>query len=311
VFLLFDSDEAGLKATFRAGDALLRAGLHPAVVTIPPGEDPDTLVRQQGASGLRQYVDQAVDVLERKLQMLDERAFFGDIDKTRQALDKLLPTLRAAADPALRDIYVARVAARTGVRRETLESEMLRRPRGTRAAPVAPMPTTPGAPGVSPRAGARASRTPVMGAERTLVLLMVKSRDLIERVSERVGPEDFADPAFRAIFEALVTDPELRAPPQAMDPVAAKRLEELLAGSEELEHPGRMLDDTLERLELDAIQRESTELDRQLAQTSDAEERARLVRQKEELVERRRRTGVDHSHWARRVRALGTDERHR
>jgi DNA primase len=311
VFLLFDSDEAGLKATFRAGDALLRAGLHPAVVTIPPGEDPDTLVRHQGAAGLRHYVEQAVDVLERKLQMLDERAFFGDIDKTRQALDKLLPTLRAAADPALRDIYVARVADRTGVRRETLESEMLRRPRGTRAAPVAPIQTTPGAPRVSPRAGARASRTSVMGAERTLLLLMVKSRDLIERVSERVVPEDFADPAFRAIFEALVTDPELHAAPQAMDPVAAKRLEELLAGSEELAHPRQMLDDTLQRLQIEAVARESAEIDRQLAETQDGSARAELMHQKERLAERRRQIGEDHSHWARRVRALGTDERHR
>jgi hypothetical protein len=39
----------------------------------------------------------------------------------RHALDRLLPTVRAAADPALKDIYVARVAQRTGVRRETIE----------------------------------------------------------------------------------------------------------------------------------------------------------------------------------------------
>ena len=68
--LLFDSDAAGLRATFRAGDTLLEAGLHPGVVTLPPGEDPDTVVRNQGPEALGEYLDQAVDVLDRRRERL-------------------------------------------------------------------------------------------------------------------------------------------------------------------------------------------------------------------------------------------------
>ena len=50
--------------------------------------------------------------------------WFSSIEKTRNALDRLLPTLRAVRDPQLRDIYLARVAERTEVRRETLEAEL-------------------------------------------------------------------------------------------------------------------------------------------------------------------------------------------
>ena len=46
--LLYDSDKAGLKATFRNGDQLLRAGVEVLVATLPEGEDPDSLVRAQG-----------------------------------------------------------------------------------------------------------------------------------------------------------------------------------------------------------------------------------------------------------------------
>src|SRR5690606_4023853 len=48
--LLYDSDTAGLRATFRTADALLGAGIHPLVVTLPPGEDPDSVVRRGGAA---------------------------------------------------------------------------------------------------------------------------------------------------------------------------------------------------------------------------------------------------------------------
>ena len=124
VLLLFDSDAAGLRATFRAGDTLLEAGLHPAVVTLPSGEDPDTVVRDQGPEALGEYLDQAVDVLDRKLQILEERDYFSSIEGTRSALDRLLPTIRCAADAALRDIYVTKVADKTGVRRKTLDEEL-------------------------------------------------------------------------------------------------------------------------------------------------------------------------------------------
>jgi DNA primase len=118
--LLYDSDMAGLRATFRTADALLQAGVHPLVVTLPEGEDPDSLVRQAVRSaaaapgrGRGRARAQAADAGGARLL----RRHRGH----RRALDRLLPTLRATVDPALRDIYTARIAQRTGVRRETLE----------------------------------------------------------------------------------------------------------------------------------------------------------------------------------------------
>src|SRR6185503_10745491 len=48
-YLLYDSDPAGLKATFRSGDVLLSTGVSVRVVSLPGGEDPDTFVRKAGA----------------------------------------------------------------------------------------------------------------------------------------------------------------------------------------------------------------------------------------------------------------------
>jgi replicative DNA helicase len=146
-----------------------------------------------------------------------------------------------------------------------------------------------------------------MGAERSLLLLMTRTRDFIERVGERVGPEDFADPAFRAIFEALIADPELQAPPPAMDPVAAKRLEELLSGVEELAHPARVLDETLVRLRLDALMRKSAALEEELAGETDAGERERLTQEKIRLSRERNAIGSNWSNLARKVGTLGRE----
>lgn len=295
IFLLFDSDAAGLKATFRAGDVLLEEGLHPAVVTLPPGEDPDTMVRKLGPAALKGHLDDAVDVLDRKLQILDEKDFFSSIERIRSAVDRLLPTLRAAADPALRDIYVSKVADRTGVRRETLEAE-LRKPAGpgrtvrSEAPPPSPTPSP---------------KLPRLGAERTLLVLMTKNADYVERVSERLGTEDFVDPSYRAIFQALLDDPELRAPPSAMDPVAVQRLQEILDDPEEIGHAGRVFDDALARIRVATLGRRIQEVERRMEKTADEDQKQALMEEKARLSRERRELAPDD--WTTTARRLRAD----
>ena len=204
VWLLYDSDAAGLRATFRSADALLRVGVHPLVATLPSGEDPDSLVRNGGADALRPRLDSAVDVLERKIQILDEHGYLHDIDGKRRALDRLLPTLRAVVDPPLRDIYVKRVAERTDVNVDTLERELASAETGFRAdsREYAPRRRAPG----RTRNGGRDTPLPRIRpgeAERLLVLLMARDRTWIALAVDRVQPEELHDPVYREIFEAL------------------------------------------------------------------------------------------------------------
>jgi len=295
IYLLFDSDAAGLKATFRAGDTLLEEGLHPSVVTLPPGEDPDTMVRNQGVEKLRAHLEDAVDVLDRKLQILDQKDFFSSIERIRSAVDHLLPTLRAAADPALRDIYVAKVADRTGVRRETLEAEL-------RKASTA-MARTP-RPEATPSPASTVLRVPKLGAERTLLLLMTKNAEYVERAGEQLDAEDFVDPAYRAIFQALLDDPGLRAPPTAMDAVAAQRLQELLDDPEEISHAGRVFEDAVARMRVATLGRALRELDRRIEEAPDEARKLALTEEKARLSQEQRALAPDD--WtttARRLRA--------
>ena len=296
VLLLFDSDAAGLRATFKAGDTLLEAGLHPAVVTLPPGEDPDTLVRSEGREGLEQYLDQAVDVLDRKLQILDEKDYFSSIERTRSAVDRLLPTIRAASDPALHDIYVAKVADRTGVRRETLEAEMKRAASGS-------APTRVAAPPSVPRIAAH--RVPKLGAERILLLLMTKNPDFVERAGEHVGAGDFVDVAYRTIFQALLDDPELRAPPVSMDPVAARRLQEILSDPEELAHAGRVFEESVARMHVAALDRRCQDLYLRIVAAAGDGEKRTLIEEKERVSRERRELHPDD--WTTTARKLRGD----
>jgi DNA primase len=286
VLILFDSDAAGLKATFRAADVLLEEGLHPAVVTLPPREDPDTVVRSQGPEAMGRHIDDAIDVLDRKLQILEAKDYFSSIERTRSAVDRLLPTIRAAADPALRDIYVAKVAERTGVRRETLEAEIersrRRQGREHHEAPPTPSPT-------------RRPTLPKPGAERQLLLMMVRGVEWVERAGELISAEDFDDPLLRAIFQALLEDPETRSPPPSMDPVARQRFEEILCDPEEVAHGIDVFTKSVNRMRVAALDRRIQDLQERIEAAVGDEEKLGLTSQKARLARELRE--LDPNYW--------------
>jgi DNA primase len=199
VTILFDSDEAGLKATFRAADELLRARVGVAVATMPEGEDPDTLARTGGAAAVERVLRDAVDVFERKLQLLERRGWLGTLTGRRRALDRLLPTLRAAADPVTRDLYVARISEALGVSRESVLREIAERPPRPAETAGPPDRRTAGPPRVPPRYG--------VNPERYLVRAMLRDPEYRVRLAEEIPDRALLREPERTLFGALAELP--------------------------------------------------------------------------------------------------------
>ncbi len=291
--LLFDGDAAGLKATFKAADLLLAGNVHPCVVTLPPREDPDTIVHSEGAEALKGYIDGAIDVLDLKIQMMEKHDHFKGSEHRRTAIDRLLPTLRAVQDPVLRDIYIKKVSDCTEVRPETLEAELAR---------VASVPQQQQV--VRPRDQRRPS-APEMGPERLLLRLMIKDRDWIEKVGERLGPRDFVDVRYRAVFEALLADRDLDRRPEGMVPEAARVLEELLADPAELGQGHQVFEASVNKILSTPLKESLDEVTRKLQNnTLDEQEETELLREKKRLREEYRDFGEN---WSSTVKSAFKD----
>jgi DNA primase len=291
VFLLYDSDKAGLKATFRSGDELLKQGVTVRVVSLPAGEDPDTYVRAHGRDGLERQVSEALDVFERKVQLLQRGGWFADLHRRRKAIDRLLPTIRAASDTLLRDMYIGRAAEVSGVDRGLLAEEAGGARRGAAAsvggAQQAPSSRVPVAARGSPRtqrrtrAGARLARRPA--AERELIRAMLYNRALAERIVERVGPERFDDEDFRMIFRALLTassETPLDEVATGLTPEAVDVLNSLVREAP-LPETEQTVEDSILRIEIRDLERESTELRAQMRVARAGEENELLKRLQE------------------------------
>lgn len=292
VFLLYDSDTAGLKATFRAGDVLLRQGFKVHVITLPEGEDPDTFVAKHGREKLESELGRAIDVFERKVQILERGGWFSDLRRKRVALDRLLPTIRAASDPITQGLYLARAAEAVGVSEDVLQRELrqAKPSRTTRDAKPAAEPDDQLEP---PQPGSRAGpphrrggvNTEGLSAERELVRLLLHRRQHAEAVAENVGVESFREPRLAQIFTRLLESPDesIESLAAALDDEAIVVLNELSANQGGLDAPARIVQDCVSVLKRRELGDEIDEIDRQLPLAADAE-KDRLVRQKQKLA---------------------------
>lgn len=300
VFLLYDSDKPGLKATFRSGDELLKQGVSVRVVTLPEGEDPDTFVKNHGAAGLTGRLRDAIDVFDRKIQLLERAGMFAELQKKRRALDRLLPSIRAASDEIMRDLYLTRASEVSGVAREVLERELSGRSSPLRSG--TPQPSGTLAPRISPtvrvRRGERRAQHGQRGAsaERELVRAMLTVRSRVEQIAEKVGEQSFRDPVYRGIYKALIAagpDATIEDVSAALDEESIGVVEDILAeGNVELD-PERTISDSLATLRARDLDLRAAELDR-IIPLADGPQKDKLIAEKTAIRNELKATGKNY-----------------
>ncbi len=124
VTVLFDGDSAGLKASFRGIDMLLEGGLQVKAVTLPEGEDPDSLSRRLSTSELQAYLrEHRTDFIGFKTQIYQKET---ENDPIRQAelIKEVVGSIAKVPDPIQRQVYIKTTSSQLEIDEQTLISEM-------------------------------------------------------------------------------------------------------------------------------------------------------------------------------------------
>lgn len=194
VVLVFDSDEAGRNAAIKTAIIFIQAGLAVRVASLPPGEDPDSLILKQGAEGFAAVLAAAVPVVDFQLNILLEREDIGTELGMMKVSREILATISHNPNAVQRDLLLRTAAGRLGVAPLALQAELnplLKKaaPRPT-ATPTAPAPV------------ATASRSPF---DRMLAEHLGAMPELIGLVEHYLPYKMIQDPLCRAFVE-LVRD---------------------------------------------------------------------------------------------------------
>lgn len=186
VYMLFDGDEAGRKATLRSMELFLEEGFPARVIEVPSGDDPDTFIGREGAEAFAPLLEQAQPIFEffyrGLMRTLDTRGVEGKV----AFVNEVSPRLLKIVDPVERALYEKEICKAVGI-----DLAMLQKKVG-----IAPPP---------PRAEPRPA--PVnAGTEEVLLTLMVKFPEVVHKVREHGVERLFA--AYLAVAESILAQSE-------------------------------------------------------------------------------------------------------
>lgn len=115
IILCFDSDTAGYKAAERAFGILAPTGLVVKVAPLPQGEDPDSLIRQQGPQAFKEKLDAAKDFFD---HMIDFASSARDLTETREKsrfAGEMASMIRLLDNQIVRDAAIQKLCVRLGI----------------------------------------------------------------------------------------------------------------------------------------------------------------------------------------------------
>ena len=193
VVLLFDPDQAGVRAALRGLDLFVNSHMGVTVVTLPHGEDPDTYVRKEGSEAFARLEAQAPSLLDFALEQSLKGAKSGTLEERIRSVDEVLRILQKSEHPIEREVRIRLVAERLGVNQQRLIERypaviprLIRRPTAQRRETTPFVQLFKGAP-----------------EERDLVFLLLQGQ-LSPADIRRLRPETFSVPACRVIVESAL-----------------------------------------------------------------------------------------------------------
>ena len=137
VVLSFDPDSAGQGAAARSSDLLVAEGFQVAVALLPPGDDPDTLIRRSGPDAYRALVDQARPYLEFLLDRAAAAHDLSGLDGRQAFVHEMLAVAARIPEATGRDQFADRLAHTARIAEDVIRAEI-------RKAAVARRTTLPG-----------------------------------------------------------------------------------------------------------------------------------------------------------------------
>nr|WP_256333823.1 DNA primase [Epilithonimonas sp. FP105] len=124
VTILFDGDNAGIKASFRSIDMLLSEGMNIRVLLFPDGDDPDSFARKHPQEYVENFIDkEAKDFIDFKAEILLKEANDDPIKKA-EAIRDIVKSVAFVKNDLKREVYLKEVSNKFGLSEQSLFNEL-------------------------------------------------------------------------------------------------------------------------------------------------------------------------------------------
>jgi len=200
IYICYDSDEAGLKAAFKAINIFKEININAKIILLPKGEDPDEYINKYGKDKFEELIDKALNYIDYTI-FLNKRKYNLDIVEEKIMFTKnIAKVLKKVKSPIELDAYVDKVSMDTGIAKEAIKNEVYGRNINIQKKPQNKY-------SKSNYRNTKKEINPVesvleaahLNAEKSLIKLIIENKDIYNKVNVLIKPKDFMNLECREI----------------------------------------------------------------------------------------------------------------
>lgn len=194
IIIMFDDDAAGIKASVRAANIFMEAGMFVRIASLSDGLDPDEYLDKYGREAFEKLLDTAEDPLEfRVRQFFRNRPLPSAQDKAR-AIGMLLDTVVKQNDEIVKSEWLKMLAFRFDVEPASIVKQLEKKQKGQHIA--------------AEKAQNKHVKTQDLPPlEKDLLQIFMRSPELISQ-AKNISEKDFSDNLAKKIFLEIKNIPE-------------------------------------------------------------------------------------------------------
>ena len=197
VYICYDSDTAGTKATLRAIDILVKEDIKPKILLLPRGMDPDDYIKNKGEIEFNKLFTKSINHIDYKIGLLKNKYNLNSIEDKIEFTLEVSKIMKSLESPVEQDAYIKKVSDDTGISVEAIEAEVRKGKNYYKPA--------------NKFKGQKPIIRPVkvqiksgnLKAELDLILLMIEDKDYFEIINDSLSDEDFSNDEFRKIYRII------------------------------------------------------------------------------------------------------------
>lgn len=124
ITILFDGDNAGIKASFRSIDLLLEEDMNIKIALFPDGDDPDSFSRKHPSMYVEQFIEsESQDFINFKANILLQN-INNDPLKKAEAIRDIVKSISHISNPIKQEIYIKEVSHKFQISEQSLFGEL-------------------------------------------------------------------------------------------------------------------------------------------------------------------------------------------
>jgi DNA primase len=124
VYICYDSDTAGIKATLKAIEIMLKIDVIPRIISLPEGMDPDDFINKKGLAEFERLFTNSLSYIDFKVKNVKKKYNMSILDDKIKFTKEVSKIIKDIKSPIEQDGYIEKISSETGISKDAIEKEI-------------------------------------------------------------------------------------------------------------------------------------------------------------------------------------------